>query len=36
MTNDCCYLKCQPTNGWGRSFEDGVKWKVGDGKDISF
>jgi len=22
--------------GWGRSFEDGFKWKVGDGKDISF
>jgi len=21
---------------WGSSFEDGVKWKVGDGKDISF
>ena len=22
--------------GWGRSFEDGFKWKVGDGKDIYF
>jgi len=21
---------------WGSSFEEGVKWKVGDGKDISF
>jgi len=21
---------------WGRSFEDGFKWKVGDGKEISF
>jgi len=21
---------------WGRSFEDGVEWKVGDGKEISF
>jgi len=24
------------SEGWGRSFEDGFKWKVGDGKDISF
>ena len=24
------------SEGWGRSFEDGIKWKVGDGKDISF
>ena len=24
------------SEGWGRSFEDGFKWKVSDGKDISF
>jgi len=24
------------SDGWGRSFEDGVKWKVGDGKEIYF
>ena len=24
------------SEGWGRSFEDSFKWKVGDGKDISF
>ncbi|XP_068466703.1 uncharacterized protein [Phaseolus vulgaris] len=24
------------SEGWGRSFEDGFKWKVGNGKDISF
>ncbi|XP_068477366.1 uncharacterized protein [Phaseolus vulgaris] len=24
------------SEGWGRSFEYGVKWKVGDGKEISF
>ena len=24
------------SEGWGRSFEDGFKWKVGDGKEISF
>jgi len=23
------------SEGWGESFEDGFKWKVGDGKDIS-
>jgi len=24
------------SEGWGGSFEDGVKWKVGDGKEIFF
>jgi len=24
------------SEGWGRSFKDGFKWKVEDGKDISF
>ena len=24
------------SEGWGRSFEDGFKWKVGDGKEIFF
>ena len=24
------------SEGWGRSFEDGFKWYVGNGKDISF
>ncbi|XP_068461575.1 uncharacterized protein [Phaseolus vulgaris] len=24
------------SEGWGRSFKDDFKWKVGDGKDISF
>jgi len=24
------------SEGWGRSFEDGFKWKVGDGNDIFF
>jgi len=24
------------SEGWGRSFEDGVEWKVGDGGNISF
>jgi len=24
------------SEGWGKSFEDGFKWKVGDGKNISF
>jgi len=24
------------SEGWGRSFEDGIKWKVGDDKDIFF
>ena len=24
------------SEGWGRSFEEGFKWKVEDGKDVSF
>jgi len=28
--------KVWASEGWGRSFEDGFKWKVGDEKDISF
>jgi len=24
------------SEGWGRNFEDGFKWKVGNGKDIYF
>jgi len=24
------------SEGWGRSFEDGIEWKVGDGGNISF
>jgi len=24
------------SKGWGKSFEDGIMWKVGDRKDISF
>jgi len=24
------------SEGWGRNFEDAFKWKVGDGREISF
>ena len=24
------------SEGWGRNFEDAVKWKVGEGRDITF
>jgi len=27
--------KVWTSEGWGRSFEEGFKWKVGDGNDIS-